>query len=232
MHKIINNSEKIVILTGAGISTDSGIPTFKQAEKEWEHELPRNEIMSIPYFKRNPENFWEIYRTMDFTAKKNKFHKFCEKLSELKNVQIFTQNIDGLHDGKNVTELHGNAKRVICINRQCTQPTYDLNEFNEKIPKCPKCNEILKPDISLFLEGINGFSDVRDAVVDCDLLIVAGTSLTMGPINEIPLYLHWKNENNKSVWINIEEPPKDYEFDYYYLNGSTKFAEEFTNILS
>lgn len=145
---------------------------------------------------------------------------------------------DDVKIGK-VLEVHGNCYRVVCLN--CLQK-FPLSNFdNVSIPKCLNCGEILKPDISLFMEGINDFGIARDVIVETtDVLIVAGCSLRVGPTNELPLYLNWgkftENENGKivpidnvvlsqSIWVNKEVPPEDYSFDFEFIMEADVFAE-------
>lgn len=238
IHDVLLRSETIVVLTGAGVSVSAGIPDFKTAEREWEYERPRNEIFSIPFFRESPERFWEIYRetlTPILEAEKTLFHEFIDQLSELpdKEVMIATQNIDGLH-GDEAVELHGSVHRVICVGeclKSGSYKNYPLDEFNEEVPECPECGAILKPDISLFLEGVNGFGEVRDFIADTDLLLVAGTSLDMGPVNELPLYQNWRKteELGEKIWVNLTPPPEGYEFDHEVLLSTDEFVDRVMN---
>lgn len=232
--KLIDNSPHIVFLTGAGVSTDSGIPDFKTQEKNWKYNLPRAEIFSRPYFNQNPKEFWKIYRETfnNHLLKPNRFHYLVSALQNSHKVTVTTQNVDGLHSmagSENVIEMHGNMNKAICTRLSC-QAKYDINEFyDEDLPRCPKCNKVMKPDISLFFEGITGFSDSQWALYEADLLVVAGTSLDVGPANELPFYAKM-GKPTKTLWINADNPPYDYDFDYKFIGEISKFVDNLTSI--
>lgn len=212
MKNLIDKSEKIVVLTGAGVSTESGIPDFQQRDEEWNHDVDREIATSIWYFKDEPKKFWNIYKEIFASkayARPNRFHYFLASLQNNHDVTIVTQNVDGLHTAagsKNVIEVHGNLHYVICLNKKCRRK-YPYQEFEkDSLPICVSCNNVLKPNISLFGEGINGFSEARDTMVESDLIIIAGTSLQVGPINELPLISKYYSPHTKRAWINNQTP--------------------------
>ena len=231
LKQLFETSKNIVFLTGAGISIDSGIPDFKTTDTNWTYDIPRIELLSRPYFNQNPKHFWKVYREVfinKLDAKPNEFHHF---VSSLENVTVITQNVDGLHTkagSTNVIEMHGNMENAICTRLSC-HAIYPILEFcDEDLPRCPKCNEIMKPDISLFMEGINGYSNAQEAVVEADLFIVAGTSLQVGPANELPFFTV-RGTPTTTLWINPEEPPECYDFDKKFLVSTSDFLK-FTEI--
>jgi len=212
MKNIIDESEKIVVLTGAGVSTESGIPDFQQRDENWEHDVDREIATSIWYFKQEPQKFWNIYKEIFGSkayARPNRFHYFLASLQNNHDITIVTQNVDGLHTkagSEKVIESHGNLNYVICLNKNCRRK-YPYEKFsNDTLPTCPSCGNILKPNVSLFGEGINGFSEARDLIIDSDLLIIAGTSLRVGPFNELPLLSQYYSPHTKRLWINKETP--------------------------
>lgn len=258
--------KNIAFITGAGVSTPSGIPDFKTVSSNWQHELPREEILSTSYFKQNPEKFWEIYRTTFIWKNRaeNAFHQLPRHLAQSgMTVDVLTQNVDGLHgqslmfsNGKqleeehytlidpatespfkqfrnygqlSVWEAHGNASQVIC---QPCKDTTELASYTQETPQCEKCGNILKPNIALFGENINHYNQGIRAVINCDLLIVAGTSLDVGPVNHLPHYMNTDNMNPeaKSVWVNTTPPPASHHFDETYIGDVTSFAEEFETL--
>lgn len=230
--KLINEAETITVVTGAGISVSGGISDYQTSNKEWKYEEDRFSIMSYPFFKQEPERFWEIYREIRVKEiNKTPFHDFTKSLENNAAVTVVTQNVDGLHQeagSKNVIEVHGSRNRLICLNENILFPIDLMNK--EKTPKCPNCSHVLKPDVSLFFEGVRFLSEAREAIMDADLLIVAGTSLNVGPFNELVLYA---TVNHKpSIWINLEKPSEIYDFTEQYLGATDKFASDIANNVS
>lgn len=135
-------------------------------------------------------------------------------------------SVDFNYGSLSVFEAHGNKSRVVCLGCFETQPLQ--NVFHEDLPRCKKCEKVLKPDVSLFGEGVSGFSDGVRAVINCDVLIVAGTSLQVGPVNELPLYMKQNMKPYaKSVWVNKQEPPSHYDFDEVFVGECSDFPEYF-----
>lgn len=227
IEKLIKQSQNITVVTGAGISVSGGISDYQTSNKEWKYEEDRFSIMSYPFFKQEPERFWEIYREIRVKhIKKTRFHDFVKDLENKSDVTIVTQNVDGLHQeagSKNVIEVHGTRNFLTCVDENKKFPISLIDE--QKTPKCPDCSNVLKPDVSLFFEGVRFFNEARESIMNADLLIVAGTSLNVGPFNELVLYA---TVNKKpSIWINLQEPPEYYDFTEHYLGTSDSFASQF-----
>ncbi len=189
---IIGKSQKIMFLTGAGMSTESGIPDFRSGTGLYQgqfHGLKPETILSLSFFKQNPSVFWDYiaqYLNCD-SAKPNIGHQIIAKWEETKNITVVTQNIDQLHSmagSKNVIEVHGNIKSCTCIG--CGKK-YELNDVlsNEEGYRC-SCRSLIKPDIVLYEESVNKMSEVYPLLPSTDLLIVLGTSLTVYPVAMIP----------------------------------------------
>lgn len=222
---IIKKSKKIAVLSGAGISTESGIPDFKTVTEEWNYEFPREVIMSVDYLNGYPKKFWPIYKDV-FKTKvfeellPNDGHKFFVELEDQeKEVTIITQNVDGLHvkaGSKNVYEVHGTLQTAHCP--KC-KTIYDLKYIREnEIPKCNRkkgngvCGFILHPDVVLFGANINHYKESLKAVLQSDLFITVGTSLNVSPINQLAVAAY-RSKDFKSVIINREETNFDHYFD-------------------
>jgi len=182
----IEQSKKIVFFTGAGMSTDSGIPDFRSETGLYKNNLHAEEIISHSYFMAYPKEFYEFYKAkMIFTdAKPNYGHEFIASLQDTKDVKVVTQNIDGLHQmagSKTVYELHGSIHRNYCM--KCHK-FYELTEVLNKDnpPKC-ECGGIIKPDVVLYEEGLDGdtINGAIKAISECDTLIILGTSLNVYP---------------------------------------------------
>ena len=204
LKSIIENSHSIVVFTGAGISTASGIPDFRSADGIYNQKTNLNirpeEIISHTFFMNNPELFFEFYKEkMCYeNAKPNLAHKYFAELEKKgKNVTVVTQNIDGLHQeagSSRVYELHGSIHRNYC--ERCGRLfglKYVLN--SKGVPLCDKCGGIVKPDVVLYEEPLdeNTINLSISAIMTCDTLIIVGTSLTVYPAAGFVRYFRGKN---------------------------------------
>ncbi len=237
--ELLAHAKRITVLTGAGVSTESGIPDFKSLDDSWDFEEPREAMLSLPFWQKNPLRFWEVYRaTLGSTVpneslEPSSFHRWLVELEARPGVQavdILTQNVDGLHTkagSSRVIEAHGNSSRAICIECKHTVPMESIAD--DPLPRCfeEDCAgfPMLKPDVSLFFEGVSGIGDFRRAIDRSDLLIVAGTSLAVGPVNELPYYA--QTILRPTLWISDEEPDPFYRFSHSWIGRLSDFVEEF-----
>lgn len=211
--QLVKNSNNIVFFGGAGVSTESGIPDFRSKDGLYnqKYKYPPEEILSHTFFIRNTEEFYKFYKEK-MNSLKYEPNITHIKLSELekqgKLKAVITQNIDGLHQkagNKNVLELHGSILRNYCMS--CNK-FYDAEFiFNEEgIPKC-SCGGIIKPDVVLYEEMLDDviLSDSINAIKNADLMIVAGTSLTVSPASGLVNFY----KGNKLVLINKDSTPYD-----------------------
>lgn len=186
---LINKSNKIVFFGGAGVSTESGILDFRSKNGLYnqKYDFPPEEILSHHFFVENTKEFYKFYKDKLNTLDKvpNICHKYLKELEDKgKLLKIITQNIDGLHEkagNKNVILLHGTIYKNHCLD--CNKEYSAQYVFNSKlIPRCT-CNGIIKPDVVLYEEGLDNetIKDTINALTSADLLIVAGTSLTVYP---------------------------------------------------
>lgn len=227
LKKLVDESYKIVFLTGAGVSTNSGLPDFKSLDENWGFDIPRDQVFSSSFFAKNPLKFWKIYRQLfgKFDANKpNEFHNFVAELEKTHDITVLTQNVDGLHTkagSTHVVELHGTNAQLKCSKKQCAS-VYDAKNFeNENAPRCPKCRKFLRPNIVLFGEAIK--SSDYSLPDDADLMIVAGTSLNVTPANLLPLQA--KEHAIKLLWVGLDDPPDEYDFDDTYVGNTTDFIK-------
>ncbi len=187
--KWIKESNSIVFFGGAGVSTESGLKDFRSKDGLYneKYDYPPEEILSHTFFMNNTLEFYKFYRdkldTRNF--KPNITHEVLALMEEKKLLDcIITQNIDGFHTdagSKNVFELHGSIKRNYCMN--CHKFYDEKFIFNSKgIPKC-SCGGIIKPDVVLYEEGLDDNTVIKsiEAISNCDLLIIGGTSLNVYP---------------------------------------------------
>ncbi len=221
----LKNAKKIVFVTGAGISQESGIPTFRGTDGLWRKYDPM-QLATIDAFYDDPKLVWEWYedrRKNILQAKPNPGHSAIAELEKYKEVTVLTQNIDGLHQrsgSTKVLELHGSIIRIKCsvCNFKDNIPT----SFDELPPKCSSCNNILRPDVVWFGESLP--QDVWNQAIfeakSCDVMIIAGTSLVVSPANTLPVYA--KQNNALLVEINPEETIMSSEMDLSLKMTSAK----------
>ena len=206
LQKMIDDAKNIVVLTGAGISTASGIPDIRSSNgamnnkdliKKYKYDYET--IVSHSFFINHTDEFYRYYKEqMVFkNAKPNSAHKFLADLEKCKNVTIITQNIDGLHHfagSKNIIKFHGTIFKNTCVD--CGEK-YSLDEImsQDGVPRCKRCGGIIKPDVVLFEEGIDyqAITDSIQATQNADLLLVIGSSLVVYPAAGIPNYFHGNN---------------------------------------
>ena len=188
----LKGSRKIVFVTGAGISQESGIPTFRGKDGHWRKYDPMK-LASIDAFYDDPKLVWEWYedrRKNILAAKPNEGHFAISQMEEFKDVVILTQNIDGLHQrsgSTNVLELHGSIIRIKCT--VCDFVDNITENFESLPPKC-KCGSMLRPDVVWFGESLPQDiwqSAIKEASV-CDVMVIVGTSLVVSPVNTLPVY--------------------------------------------
>ena len=224
--KLIDDCDNIVFFGGAGVSTESGIPDFRSKDGLYnqKYKYPPEEILSHTFFMNNVDEFYKFYKDKmnSLSYEPNITHiKLAELEQQGKLKAVVTQNIDGLHQkagSKNVFELHGSVLRNYCM--KCHQ-FYDAEYvFNsEGTPKC-SCGAIVKPDVVLYEEGLDDIV-LRNSIIaiqNADLLIVAGTSLTVYPASGLINYFR----GNNLVLINKSTTPYDSRADLVINEGLGK----------
>jgi len=196
---LFRQSKHAVVLTGAGISTPSGIPDFRSSGTGLWSSAESIEVASLHTFRTTPERFFQWFRPLAsqiFNAQPNSAHCALSELEKAGHVDcIITQNIDTLHQkagSQNVIEMHGAMQTLTCT--QCyhqVDALHYLAAFVEKgeIPQCPKCSQILKPDVILFGEQMPQMAwlKAQRAARQCDLMLVAGSSLEVLPVAGLPM---------------------------------------------
>lgn len=204
----LKKSKRAVALTGAGISVESGIPPFRGKGGLWEKYDP-DEYAHVLAFKRNPGKVWKMLKEMIDTirvAKPNLAHVALAEFEELGFLKgVITGNVDSLHQAagsKNVIELHGNNRSLLCM--ECGK-SYPIERYLEKIPPRCKCGYALRPDVVLFGEPIphHALFGSHELARGCDLMMVIGTSAVVSPMSHMPVIA---KENGANVMeINLEE---------------------------
>jgi NAD-dependent deacetylase len=219
--ELIVNAQRVVVFTGAGVSTESGIPDFRSPGGIWERFDPADftyqTLMSSPESRRK---WWQIFRERGLTteAEPNQTHLAIAELDKLGKLDcVITQNVDNLHqkaglpDDK-VFELHGNARWVICLSCGKRYPMEQIRarlDEGEEIPVCESCQGMLKPNVVLFGEMLPGkvFEEAARRSRKADLFIVIGSTLIVYPAADMPIYA--VNSGAKLVIINLSPTPMD-----------------------
>ena len=228
----IKDIKKIAFVTGAGISQESGIPTFRGKDGLWRN-YDAMKLATIDAFYDNPKLVWEWYnerRGNIFAAQPNLGHKAIAELEKYVKVVVLTQNIDGLHQkagSSDVLELHGSIVKIKCS--VCDFKDEILTEFSEIPPLC-KCGNILRPDVVWFGESLP--QDVwQKAMIfasECDLMVIAGTSLVVSPANTLPIYA--KQNNATLIEVNPDNTEMSSEMDLVIRNTSATALPEFVSM--
>jgi len=218
--ELFRNAKSVVVLTGAGISTPSGIPDFRsEGTGLWSRDEPL-EVASLNTFRTHPENFFNWFRPLArqiVNARPNPAHEALAELSNAdREVIIVTQNIDGLHQkagSKHIIEMHGTLDTLTCT--ECFKK-HNAKDFikpyieHGTIPLCTNCNGTLKPNVILFGEQMPqaAWLEAQNAVRHCDLMVVAGSSLEVMPVAGLPMQVvdrgvHLIVLNNTPTYINV-----------------------------
>lgn len=213
----IAESDRIVFFGGAGVSTESNIPDFRSVDGLYNqsYDYPPEEIISHTFFVHRPETFFKFYREKMLypDAKPNDAHIALAKLEEMgKLTAVITQNIDGLHQAagsKNVLELHGSVLRNYCTKCRKFYPVEAIVN-STGVPRCD-CGGVIKPDVVLYEESLDSdiLSNSIHQIRQADMMIVAGTSLTVYPAAGLLDYFHGKH----LVLINKSVTPRDSDAD-------------------
>jgi NAD-dependent deacetylase len=225
---ILTGAKRITVLTGAGVSTDSGIPDFRSSDATWKYDEPREVLISLPYFLQEPASFWSVYREVfgsKFDAEPNSIHRWIASLEDHAKVTVITQNVDGLHQAAGSTqvlEAHGSLRTAECL--RCGRKYHMDKLHDQTVPMCAHCNAPLKPSVSLFMEGVHHMGESRDSILESDVFLCIGTSLQVGPVNELPFVAIYATEQ-PTIWLNREPAPEHYDFSHSVLGELSGFVK-------
>jgi NAD-dependent deacetylase len=222
--KLIRRRPRVVALTGAGISVESGIPDFRSPGGLWERFDPM-EYAHIQAFRRDPAKVWQLLQEMDETitrARPNPAHYALAAL-EARGflIGIITQNVDNLHQAagsKRVVEYHGNALRFVCDQCRGHHPRESL-DFTHTPLYC-LCGGLIRPDVVFFGEAIPPAAQTaaEDLAQHCDLMLIIGTSGEVAPASYIPAIA--KEWNAVIVENNLEPTRLTYSLTDHFLQGA------------
>ena len=214
----LRESSNAVFFGGAGVSTESGIPDFRSVDGLYNqtYDEPPETIISHSYFEDKPEKFYRFYKDkmLCLDARPNAAHKKLAQWEAAGHLAaVVTQNIDGLHQAagsKRVYELHGSVHRNYCT--RCGR-FFDARYVKESdgIPRCDACGGLIKPDVVLYEEGLDGetLRGAVNAIAQADLLIIGGTSLVVYPAAGLVNYYR----GNRLVIVNKAPTPADRSAD-------------------
>jgi NAD-dependent deacetylase len=227
-------ADHAVALTGAGVSTASGIPDFRSEGGIWDQYDPAE--FRYSRFRADPEGFWrervdvhELVYGVDPDPDPNGAHEALAKLERVGVLDaVVTQNIDGLHaaaGSETVVELHGNAEHVVCDScgtRLAAEPVRERVDGGEVPPRCDACGGVLKPDVVLFGESLPPAAQqqARRHASRADAFLVVGSSLTVEPAASLPRVA--ARNGAVLVVVNLEETPLSGRADYDFRADVTE----------
>lgn len=233
LQKILRSARDVVALTGAGISAESGIPTFRGNDGLWS-KLNPEELANFDAFLRNPElvsEWYEHRRQITRESKPNPAHyALVEMEKSFRSFTVITQNIDNLHKragSKTVAELHGNIERNYCLG--CGK-RYDGEEFDRNGSfRCSECGGLIRPDIVWFGEMLpeEEWALAEEAAQRADVMFVVGTSSVVYPAAELPTTV--RRNGGKIVEVNIEETPLSDSADFSFKGSASMVLSEITD---
>lgn len=234
---ILNDAAKTSVLTGSGISAESGIPTFRGKEGLWK-QFRAEELATPQAFSRDPALVWEWYdwrRSIIATKQPNSGHQVLAEWEErFPDFSLITQNIDGLHQkagSRNIIELHGNIWKLRCVDEGTIIENHEPH-LKEIPPRCPHCGALLRPHVVWFGESLDG--DLLEKAIrrasESDIMVVAGTSAVVYPAAAIP---HSAREAGaKIIEVNPESTPLTPYADFTFRGPSGNvFPEINRNLL-
>ncbi|HHY60669.1 MAG TPA: NAD-dependent deacylase [Clostridia bacterium] len=230
--KMLTNAFHAVVLTGAGMDTESNIPDFRSKTGWWSQVDPKK-VASVDTLEENYDLFYEFNRINLELLEKYQPHQGHYVLAKLEEqgliAAVATQNITGFHQAagsKKVYELHGNLRNFYC--HHCGTPA-TREEFLQK-KSCRHCGQkVLRPNVVLFGESLppEAWRNAVNSIEKSDLLIVIGTSLEVYPVNQLPLLA-----KGKTVYINMEEGRRaSYDFDMFIRGKAGEVLQELMNAI-
>jgi NAD-dependent deacetylase len=231
----LKSAKSILFFTGAGISAESGISTFRGKDGLW-NKLKPEELASFDAFMRNPDMVWEWYqyrRKIVENTEPNPGHYAIAELEKYFEVNVVTQNVDNLHaraGSTNIDELHGSIVRNFCMDCKTFYHDFEVDS-GKKVPRCKKCNGLIRPDVIWFGENLRGdaFPNGERKAKECDICFVVGTSAIVYPAIYIPITA--KQYGAYIVEINIENTEFSYQADYSIFGKSGEILPKIVDLV-
>jgi NAD-dependent deacetylase len=238
--EVLKQAKSVAVLSGAGVSAESGVPTFRASDGLWEgHQI--EDVATPAGFKRDPELVWRFYNARRVNVQKVQPNPGHLAFTELERrfgdrFTLATQNVDGLHQTagtKNVLEVHGSLRRTRCLGCAAVEDR-GLADLGNR-PLCPKCNGILRPDIVWFHEALPEEIWMRamEAAEACDVLLVVGTSAVVYPAaNLIPIAKRGKSPGATIIECNLTRTSASEQADIGLYGPSGETLPELVKRLS
>jgi len=199
----------VAVLTGAGISVESGIPDFRSPGGLWTRFSPE-EYATLDVFKRDPAKAWKLYRALGRSiegVEPNAAHRALARLESAGSVaMVVTQNVDGLHQAagsRKVIEMHGDHQHVQCVRCGWLGPVAPSHLVGDEVPLCAECSHPVKPNVVLFGEAVRGMGEISRCLDQCELLLVVGTSAQVYPAAGLPAQI--ESRGGLIYEFNVEE---------------------------
>jgi NAD-dependent deacetylase len=227
----VRAADGVVVLTGAGISAESGVPTFREAQTGLWSEYDPQELATPSAFVNNPGLVWNWYnwrRELISNSSPNSGHQGLANLEALiSGFTLITQNVDGLHHragSRKIIELHGNINRARCWENEHSFDSWE--DIGDEPPTCSKCGSILRPDVVWFGESLpfQALTLATNASENCDLFFSIGTSALIHPAASLALIA--KNNGASIIEINIQTTPLTPEADFFLQGPAGKVLSE------
>jgi NAD-dependent deacetylase len=229
--RMVAQAKHMVVFTGAGISAESGIPTYRGENGVWLKYDPEK-YASISHFFREPGYYWKFFQEVRYPvlkkAEPNKAHRILARLEAAGILKaVITQNIDGLHQlagSKRVLELHGNTRWISCLS---CRAGYTMEEIYEQLatqlpPRCRACGGTLKPDVVFFGEALppEVLDEAAAEAEKCDLFLVVGSSLVVQPAASLPVMA--RQRRAQLVIVNKQPTPLDGMADLVFHSSASE----------
>lgn len=222
---LLKEARSIAVSTGAGISAESGIPTFRGKDGLWK-KFRAEELATPNAFHHDPKLVWEWYDWRRGIIGKKSPNPGHEVLADWEQFfpefTLITQNIDGLHSragSRNILELHGNIWKVRCTQKETVMNNFDV-PLKEIPPSCPQCGALLRPHVVWFGESLPAdvIHEAFQKAAACDVFFVIGSSTVVQPAASLPF--HAADAGAKIVEVNLEPTPLTSSADFSFLGKS------------
>lgn len=247
--KKISESQSVVLLTGAGVSVESGIPAFRDKDNSGDNlsNFTPEYILNIETFRKDPELVWKYYRERRKKINESKIsdaHIAINDIEKLlikngKNFYVITQNSDGLHNkaknqdqnNDNIYQIHGDIFKNRCININCNYILDSTEKDNSELPICPTCKEVLKSDMSSFGEDLpkDQIKKAIEVSQSADIFIMIGTGATVNPAARLPKYA--KDNGAFLIEINLKPSRSSSLMDVIKIGKSSEILRSLFNQL-
>ena len=236
----LNPGTRITVMTGAGVSAASGVPTFRGPDGLWKNFRPES-LATADAFRRDPKLVWEWYdwrRQILSTKKPNRAHEVLAAWSKrYPKFTLITQNVDGLHERAgtlNVIRFHGSIWEVLCWNNCSASPARWWDEtvpYSQIPPECPHCHGLIRPGVVWFGEGIDpGVLERSAEALDCDVFFTIGTSSLVYPA--AALVHEAKGRGAFTVEMNVEATPASNSLDMALQGPAEEILDSLEEALS